>query len=291
MEVLVNQIVSGLVNGGIYASLALALVMIYQSTGLVNFAQGDMAMVSTFIAWTLITALGLPYWVAFGLTLVASFAIGYGVQRLIVRPFAGASVLSAVIVFIGLQVIFNSIAGGIFDYNTKTFPSPFPAAAPFGNRYVSSHDIGSLGVTLVTVVALYCFFRFTRLGLAMRASAINPDSSRLSGIPVGRMLATGWGLAGLLGAISGMMVAPVVFLDPNMMTGVMMYAIAAAKLGGIDNPWGAVAGGFILGVLENLVGTYVVGTELKLSVALVVIIAVLILKPSGLFGRKIVTRV
>ncbi|MFT4115242.1 branched-chain amino acid ABC transporter permease [Bradyrhizobium sp.] len=291
MDVLINQVVSGIVNGGIYASLALALVMIYQATGLVNFAQGDMAMFSTFIAWSMITSLGIPYWPAFALTLLASFAIGFGVQRIVVRPFEGRSVLAAVIVFIGLQVIFNSVAGGLFDYTTKSFPSPFPAEAPFGNRYVSSHDVGSLCVTLVTVVVLYVFFRYTKLGLAMRASALNPVSCRLSGVPVGLMLATGWGLAGLLGAIAGMMVAPVVYLDPNMMSGVMIYAIAAAKLGGIDNPWGAVAGGFIIGILENLVGAYVVGTELKLSIALLVIIGVLILKPAGLFGRKIVTRV
>jgi branched-chain amino acid transport system permease protein len=291
MDVFINQLVSGLVNGGIYASLALALVMIYQATGLVNFAQGDMAMFSTFIAWSMITSLGVPYWPAFVLTLIASFAIGFAVQRIVVRPFEGRSVLAAVIVFIGLQVIFNSVAGGLFDYTTKSFPSPFPAAPPFGNRYISSHDIGSLCVTLLTVIVLYVFFRYTKLGLAMRASALNPVSSRLSGVPVGLMLATGWGLAGLIGAIAGMMVAPVVYLDPNMMSGVMIYAIAAAKLGGIDNPWGAVAGGFIIGILENLVGAYVVGTELKLSIALLVIIGVLILKPAGLFGRKIVTRV
>lgn len=291
MEAFVHQIISGLVTGGVYASLALALVMIYQSTGLVNFAQGDMAMFSTYIAWVFITSIGVPYWWAFGLTLAASFLIGFVVQLVVVRPIGTKSYLSAVIIFIGLQVIFNSVAGALFDYTTKVFPSPFPQEAPFGNRYISSHDIGSLAVTLATVLALYCFFRFTRLGLGMRASAINPDSSRLCGVPVWLMLAMGWALAAMLGAIAGMMVAPVTFLDPHMMTGVMMYAIAAAKLGGIDNPWGAVTGGFILGVLENLVGTYVVGTELKLSVALIVIIAVLVLKPTGLFGRKIVTRV
>jgi branched-chain amino acid transport system permease protein len=265
--------------------------MIYQSTGLVNFAQGDMAMFSTFIAWSLITIAGMPYWAAFTLTLVVSFAIGFIVQRVIVSPIETGSYLSAVVVFIGLQVIFYSVAGGLFDYTTKVFPSPFPAEAPFGNRYISSHDIGSLAITLITVLVLFAFFRFTKVGLAMRAAAVNPVSSRLSGIPVARMLAVGWGLAALLGAIAGMMVAPITFLDPNMMAGVMIYAIAAAKLGGIDNPWGAVAGAFIIGVLEHLVGTYIVGTELKLTVALAVIIGVLILKPAGLFGRSVVTRV
>lgn len=291
MEALLHQLVSGIVSGGIYASLALALVMIYQSTGLVNFAQGDMAMFSTFIAWSLLTYAGMPYWAAFVLTLGISFAIGFLVHRVVVSPIEKRSFLSAVIVFIGLQVIFYSVAGGLFDFTTKVFPSPFPDAPPFGNRYISWHGVGSLLVTLVTVAALYAFFRFTKVGLAMRAAAVNPVSSRLSGVPVGLMLGIGWGLAALLGSIAGMMVAPVTFLDPNMMAGVMIYAIAAAKLGGIDNPWGAVVGAFILGILEQLIGTYVVGTDMKLSVALFVLIAVLVLKPSGLFGRTVVARV
>jgi branched-chain amino acid transport system permease protein len=146
-------------------------------------------------------------------------------------------------------------------------------------------------VALLMVAMLFGFFRFTRLGLAMRAAAQNANSSRLVGISVGRMLMLGWGLAGAIGAVAGMMVAPVVFLDPHMMTGVLLYAFAGALIGGIDNPVGAVLGGFIVGVLENLIGTYVVGTELKLSVALALIVCVLIVRPSGLLGKKIVTRV
>ena len=138
---------------------------------------------------------------------------------------------------------------------------------------------------------LYVFLRFTKVGLAMRASAENPVSSRLAGIPVSLMLSLGWGLSALIGAVAGLMVAPVVFLEPNMMGGVLIYAFAAALLGGIDNPWGAVAGGLIVGVVENLAGTYLVGTELKLTLALVLIVAVLLVRPSGLFGRKLVARV
>jgi branched-chain amino acid transport system permease protein len=156
---------------------------------------------------------------------------------------------------------------------------------------MSAHEVGAIFVALVMVALLFSFFRFTPLGLAMRASAQNANSSRLVGISVGRMLMLGWGLAGAIGAVAGMMVAPVVFLDPNMMTGVLLYAFAGALIGGIDNPVGAVLGGFIVGVLENLIGSYVVGTELKLSVALVLIVGVLIVRPSGLLGKKIVTRV
>jgi len=165
------------------------------------------------------------------------------------------------------------------------------ADAWYGSSLMSAHEVGAIFVALVMVALLFSFFRFTPLGLALRAAAQNANSSRLVGISVGRMLMLGWGLAGAIGAVAGMMVAPVVFLDPNMMTGVLLYAFAGALIGGIDNPVGAVLGGFIVGVLENLIGTYVVGTELKLSVALVLIVGVLIVRPSGLLGKKIVTRV
>ena len=199
--------------------------------------------------------------------------------------------LSVVVVFIGLLVIFNSMAGWIYTYTIKTFPSPFPEAPPFGSRLVSSHELGAIGVTLVVLALLYAFFRFTPLGLAMRAAAQNPESSRLVGIRVGWMLALGWGLASAIGAIAGMMVAPVVFLDPNMMLGILLYAFAGALLGGIDNPVGAVAGGFAVGVIENLSGAYLVGADLKLTLALGIIAAVLVLRPAGLFGRTLVRRV
>lgn len=290
METFLHQVIAGLSTGGIYASVALALVMIYQATHHVNFAQGEIAMFATYIAWTLIQT-GMPYWAAFFLTVFIAFVLGVLIERIIVRPVEQAPVLSVVVVFIGLLVIFNSMAGWIYTYTIKTFPSPFPTEAPFGTKLVSSHELGAIGVTLVVLFLLYAFFRFTPLGLAMRAAAQNPESSRLVGIRVGWMLALGWGLASAIGAIAGMMVAPVVFLDPNMMSGILLYAFAAALVGGIDNPGGAVLGGFIVGGLENVLGAYVIGNELKLSVALVLIIGVLVVKPSGLFGKVHVTRV
>ncbi|MFP5405156.1 MAG: branched-chain amino acid ABC transporter permease [Gammaproteobacteria bacterium] len=290
MESFLHQVFAGLATGGIYASLALALVMIYQATHLVNFAQGEMAMFCTYIAWMLIDW-GMPYWVAFALTLVFAFALGAIVERVVIRPVENASVLAIVVVFIGLLVIFNSLAGWLFTYTIKVFPSPFPSGPVFGQTLVSAHEIGAIGVTLVVLALLYVLFRFTPLGLAMRAAAQNPVSSRLVGIRVGWMLALGWGLASAIGAVAGMMIAPIVYLDPNMMSGVLLYAFAAALLGGIDNPAGAVLGGFIMGVLENLLGAYVFGNELKLTVALVLIVVVLIVRPSGLLGRRQVTRV
>jgi branched-chain amino acid transport system permease protein len=293
MEVFIQQVVSGLATGGIYGGMALALVMIYQATDVVNFAQGEMAMFSTYLAWTLINA-GLPYWGAFFATLAISFVGGLLIQRVVIRPVESAPILTIVIVCIGLLVIFNSVAGWIYSYIQKPFPSPF-SEKPFkvGNIVFGAHDLGMIAVTLVELVLLYSFFRWTPLGLAMRAAAQNPVSSRLCGIRVGWMLAIGWGLAALVGAVAGMMIAPIVFLDPNMMAGILIYAFASATLGGFTSPGGAVLGGFMVGIIENLVGTYVrfIGTELKLTVALALILVVLLVRPSGLFGRAAVQRV
>ena len=293
MDIFLQQVVSGLATGGIYASLALALVMIYQATDVVNFAQGEMAMFSTYLAWTMLNA-GWPYWLAFLATLAIAFVGGVVIERVVIRPVESAPILAIVIVTIGLLVILNSMAGWIWSYIQKPFPSPFPKdPIQVGNIITGAHDVGEIAVTLAVLLCLYLFFRYTPLGLAMRAAAQNPASSRLCGIRVSWMLALGWGLAALFGAVAGMMVAPVVFLDPNMMGGIQIYAFAAATVGGFTSPGGAVLGGFLVGVVENLVGTYVsfIGTELKLTVALAMIIVVLLVRPSGLFGRAQVRRV
>lgn len=289
MHELLQQIISGLSDGAIYASLALALVMIYRATELVNFAQGEMAMFSTYIAWTLINA-GLPFWAAFLLTLVASFLGGMVIERVVIRPVENAPVLAAVVVTIGLLLIFNSLAGWLFTYTVQDFPSPFPDRPLFG-ALMTTRDLGVIGVTLVMLLLLFSFFRFTATGLAMRAAAQNPQSARLCGIRVGLMLAIGWGLAAVVGATAGIMVAPILFLDPNMMGGVLLYAFTGALLGGITSPIGAVVGGLIVGVTENLVGTYLIASQLKLTVALALIILVLVFKPNGLFGTATVRRV
>lgn len=293
MDTFFQQIVSGLATGGIYASLALALVMIYRATDVVNFAQGEMAMFSTYLAWSFLNA-GLSYWVAFFATLCIAFVGGILIERAIIRPMENAPVLTIVIVCIGLMVIFNSLAGGIYSYVIQSFPSPFPKRpVKVGNIVFGLHDLGVIGVTFVLLLVLYLFFRHTDLGLAMRAAAQNRVSSRLVGIRVSWMLALGWGLAALFGAVAGMMVAPVVFLEPNMMGGIMIYAFAAATLGGFTSPGGAVVGGLLVGVAENLAGTYIpfIGTELKLTVALMLILLVLLVKPSGLFGKAEISRV
>jgi branched-chain amino acid transport system permease protein len=293
MDIFIQQVVSGLATGGIYASLALALVMIYQATDVVNFAQGELAMFATYICWSLINA-GMPYWAAFLTTLAIAFVGGVVIERVVIRPVENAPILSIVMVTLGLLVICNSVAGWIWTYLQKPFPSPFsPDPFKVGNVVFGAHDVGQIQVTLLVLLCIYLFFRFTPLGLAMRAAAHNPVSSRLVGIRVGWMLALGWGLAAVFGAVAGMMVAPVLTLEPNLMGGVQIYAFAAATLGGFTSPGGAVLGGFIVGVVENLVGTYVsfIGTELKFTVALAMIIVVLLVKPTGLFGSTVVKRV
>ena len=285
----IHQIMSGIATGGIYASVALALVMIYQATHHVNFAQGEMATFSTYIALTCIN-LGLPYWVAFAAAVVISFCIGVAIERVLMRPLANAPILASVGVFVGLLLIINSLSGFFFDYTIKQFPTPFPDRPMLGG-YLSGHELGSTAVTLIVLISVYLFFRHTKLGLAMRAAAFNPTSSRLVGVRVGWMLALGWGLAAAIGAVAGCMVAPIVFLDPNMMSGILLYAFAGALLGGIDNPLGAVLGGFAVGVIENLGGAYIVGTELKLTLALAIIVTVLTIRPTGLMGRRVYSRV
>lgn len=289
MEEFWMQVCAGLANGAIYASLALALVIIFQSTHNINFAQGEMATFSTFLAWFALDR-GWPYWGAIASVLVFSFVLGIFVQRVFVRPVERKSPLANVVVFIGLMLMFNGLSGWFFDHTLKSFPSPFTNLFE-GNVYFSSHQMGTIGIVLAAALALYLFLRFTKVGLAMRGGATNPDSARLVGINVSWMLALGWGVAAAIGALAGVMIAPIVYLEPNMMFGVLLYGFAGALVGGISNPWGAVAGGFVVGVLENVLGAYVIGTDMKLTVALLLIVAVLTVKPEGLFGKRVVARV
>jgi branched-chain amino acid transport system permease protein len=289
-----QQIVAGLGSGAIYASLALALVLIHRATGVINFAQGEMAMFTTYIAWTLIENHGWSYWPAFVVTLLFAFVLGVGIQRVVIAPVSSASVLTIVIMTIGLVLTFNGLASLIWSAEIRAFPSPFPNETwQLGGVSISQQDVGTFAIVLVLVGLLWAFFQFTKTGLALRASALNPDASRLVGVRVGWMLAIGWGLAAMLGAVAGMLAAPTVFLDPNMMQAILIYAFAAAVLGGIDSPVGAVAGGLLLGVGLNLISSYVdfVGADLRLPMALLIILVVLLVRPAGLFGKPVTRRV
>ena len=292
MQELTQQVVSGLADGGIFASLALALVLIYNAMGLVNFAQGEMAMFATFLAFTLITH-GINFWIAFPLTLAIAFAGGIIVERVVIRPVERAPVLTLVIVTLGLATLINGSAGFLFGYVPRSFPSPFsPGTVNILGAFASYQDLSVIAVSAIVLVAIYLLLQRTTLGLTLRAAAHHPEASRLLGIRVSWMLALGWGLASAVGAVSGIMVAPILLLEPNMMQTIIIYAFAAAVLGGIESPLGAVIGGLIVGVTVNLAGAYIpfVGGDLQLAVALAIIVGVVI-KPNGLFGRPTVRNV
>jgi len=291
-----QQIVGGLAAGGIYSTLALALVLIHRATGIVNFAQGEMGMFSTFIAWSLIENHGMEYWLGFALVLLISFAGGAGIYGAVIRPLQRGGELAIVIATIALLILLNGLAGWIWTPEVKAFESPFPhSLITIGDVVISWQDVGTIIVSFACVLVVFLFFRLTRTGLQMRASALRPRTSRLMGIRVTLMLAVGWGLAAALSAVAGMMAAPVLALEPNFMLPVLVYAFAAAVLGGIDSPVGAVIGSYILGVGISLLSTYVnyitVAPELQLPVALAILLVILLFRPSGLFGRTVVRRV
>ncbi len=288
-----QQIAAGVRAGAIYAGLALALVIIYRSTRVINFAQGEMATFTTFVCWSLMNH-GLSFWAAFPIVLTIAFVGGVAVERVLIRPVEGASVITIVIVTLGLALVLNGLMSLIWGGANRPFHGPFSTRTiDVGGVPVSVQDIGIVVVSIVLVALLGLFFRYTKLGLALRAVALNPDSSRLVGVRVGWMLALGWGIAAVLGAVAGMMIAPVVFLDPNMMQTILLYAFAAAVLGGLDSPVGAVVGGILLGLTITMLERYVgfVGSTLKLPAALLLILVVLLVRPGGLFGSVAVRRV
>jgi branched-chain amino acid transport system permease protein len=293
MRELIEQVIAGIAAGGIYASLALALVIIYRAMGLINFAQGEFAMFSAFVCWALLEGANVPFGLAIVITVVVAFGAAFAIERVIVRPFERGSPLVIVIVTLALFNIANSVAGFVWGYSPRSFPSPFPARpVDVGGILISIQDAAIIGVSLATLGLLWLLFNRTQLGLAMRAAALYPEVSALLGIRTGLMLGLGWGLASAVGAVSGILVAPKILLEPNMMQSVIIYAFAAAVLGGIDSPVGAVVGGLTLGVLLALIGAYLPGlADLRLALSLLLIVVLLVVRPSGLFGHQHARRV
>ncbi len=292
-NIFAQQTVAGLAQGAIFASLALALVLIYRATEVINFAQGEMAMATTYIAYQL-TLWHVTYWLAFFLTLVIAFFLGVVVYGVVIRPVQHRSVIALVIITVGLFILIDGLVTWKWGADLKFMP------APFGNQVYhaggvsfSRQDLGVLLVSILSVILLWVLFQFTRLGLAMRAAALRPAAAALVGVRVDWMLAIGWGLAAVLGAVAGLMTEPSQFLQPTMMQSILLYAFAAAVLGGLESPAGSVVGGLAIGVFLNLIGQYwgFATAELRLPIAFVVLLVVLLFKPTGLFGRKQVRRV
>ncbi|HEY8409528.1 MAG TPA: branched-chain amino acid ABC transporter permease [Gaiellaceae bacterium] len=292
-DIFAQQTVAGLAQGAIFASLALALVLIYRATEVINFAQGEMAMATTYIGYQL-TLWHVTYWLAFFLTLVIAFVLGVVIYGVLIRPVQHRSVIALVIVTVGLFILIDGLVTWKWGADLKFMQ------APFGNQVYhaggvsfSRQDLGVLLVSIMSVILLWVLFQFTKLGLAMRAAALRPAAASLVGVRVDWMLAVGWGLAAVLGAVAGLMTEPTQFLQPTMMQAILLYAFAAAVLGGLESPAGSVVGGLALGVFLNLVGQYVgfATSELRLPIAFAVLLVVLLLKPTGLFGRKQVRRV
>jgi branched-chain amino acid transport system permease protein len=293
VELFFNQVINGLQQGAIYAALALALVLIFRSTSLLNFAQGEMAMFSTFIAWILADN-GFPVVFAILAAMAVSVVGGAIIERTLIRPVGSDNVLAIVIVTIGIFIATNALAGWIYGTDGRVFPRIFPneSLVTFGDVTVTKETTGIIAILLVVVGLLYLLFQHTKVGLAMRAVASNAESAQLVGIRVGRILMLGWGLAAALGALAGALAAPQLNLSLNLMQGLLIYAFAAATLGGFDSPLGAVVGGLIVGVTQTLAGQYIDFFDgFELGSAFLLILIVLLVRPQGLFGREVVTRV
>ena len=293
MEKFIQLVVDGLSLGSVYAALALAIVLVHSATGLINFAQGGMAVLAAYVAW-LLTNRGLPLVLAILVSVLFSFVLGAVVERYLMRRFERGDPDTAVVVTIGLLTLITGVCGWLWTYNNQQFPSLFPLdTVSFLGASISLRSIGTTVVIIVAMVALQGLFVGTKLGLALRAVAINPQSAALSGIPVQRLLMVGWGLAAALGAIAGALVAPQLTLTPGMLDNALVYALAAVILGGLTSPVGVVVAAWIIGVLENLAAVYIpfIGFDLKVAVPFVLIFVVLVIRPQGLFGRKTVVRV
>jgi len=296
MDLFLDRLVLGLQQGAIYASVAMALVLIYRATGLINFAQGEMALFSVFLSWQFWSD-GWPIWVAIIASMAISFVGGAVIERVLIRPVGDvhANALPIVIVTIGMLLAINALVGWIWGTNGRTYPKIFGGGAfEIGPITISYQAVGVLVVLAIEVLLLYLLFQRTKIGLAMRSVTSNNESSRLVGIRVGRVLMFGWGLAAAVGALGGAMYASeLATIDTNIMFQLLVYAFAAATLGGFDSPVGAVVGGLIVGEVTVMAGGYItwLGEPLKLGAAFALILVVLLVRPEGLFGRKQVQRV
>ena len=292
MTLFLDYTLDGIANGMIYATLALALVLIFRATRIINFAQGAAGMLTTFIAFSLLSR-GWGYWWAFVVVLLIGFAIGAASQRVLIRPLAGKSELNPVIVTIGLLVVYEGLAGAIYGNASRGFPAAYSQSGlHFGHTTIafSQFDVFILVAVLVLMAATLVLFRFTTLGLRMRASAFSGEIARLLGVRVGLLLTLGWGLAGIAGSLAGLLAAPTSSFGPYYMNLILVYGFTAAVIGGLESPVGALVGGLISGLCISYVGGYL-GSGLEPLGALALLMVALMARPEGIFARPPARRV
>lgn len=293
MNAFLMQLIDGIANGAIYGLIAMAIVLVFRATKVINVAQGEFAVLSTFMVWQLLQW-GVNLYLAVLLVLPLTFLFGMAVQRTIIRRTEGKDHLVSIVVTIGMMLVINQVGGWIWGAEVRAFPSVFGSGrVTIGDLTFSHHTLGTIAVLIAVWLLIHVFMTKTKLGLSMRAAAENAPWSRLAGIPASRMFMIGWGLSLAVGSIAGILAAPSFFLEPNMLLGASLYAFAAAAIGGFDSLPGAIVGGITVGVLENLAGAYIgfIGSDLKITVPLLLMFAILLIRPSGLFGSKEVSRV
>lgn len=295
-NLLLDRLFLGLSNGSTYALIALALVMIFKATTLINFAQGEFAMIGAFFVFVLAVEQGLPVWIAVIVGMAISAVAAAGIERTLIRPFDPSDHLPLVIITLGLFLAINALASMIWGFNARAFPALFPSGniVTIGTATLSWYTVGVVVVTFVTAGALTLLLNRTKIGLAFRAVSSNLESSELVGVRVGPTLQFGWAIAAAVGTLGASVYVanPILSLEPSVMIRVLIFAVSAAALGGLDSLWGAIVGGIAIGMVQSIVVPYAnIPTELALAAAVVVLMLVLLFKPSGLFGTPQVERV
>ncbi len=284
---LLQIVAGGLSSGSIYALVALALVITYKTTEIPNFAQGEMAMFSAFIAYVLIVDYNVGFVVAFGAALVFAFVLGIAFEGLFLRRTKNPTHLNLIIMTLGFQLALFGLAGWRWGADQRRFPFPVSAneVVRFGNVTVSTLSLATISIALVLMAAVFAFFRFTKLGIAMQATQQDPMAARINGVPARAIVALTFGISSVIGTVAALLTAPLITLDPTLMWDPLLKGFAAAVLGGMNTPIGAVLGGYLLGIVENLFGAYI-SVEFKSAVAFLIIVIVLWFRPVGLFGRQ-----
>lgn len=280
-----SLLTGGLAAGSLYAVVAIAIVIVLRVTDVANFAQGEMAMISTFVGYWLLQDIGLPWWAAALLTLAFGMVQGVVIQQIVIRPLIGGPVLSAIIATLGLNIVLHSVAGMIWGHQTYIFPSPFTVGLPvtIGGLSVPLDSLINIAAALALIAAITVLLRWTWTGLALQAASQNETVARLMGVSITRSFAIAWGLGGLAGAVAGILVAPAVFLDTNMMGAILIKAFAGGALGGLSSLLGVFIGCLLLGVIENLAGAYI-SASFGEAITFAIVVAVLMVRSEGLFG-------